>query len=245
MLDHPRWKHHAARFNAAGREFSSDFFARSTPFGEARFRFETWRRWLPDAIVDNHGVPSHEWCQPFAGYNTPPRFPVSYHVVQAMLYGIVTYADDDEHPQLRTAAHAMRAAVAKAVAETEWLHQLNQFWLSCYKTYGNRWLPDTSPADVYEGMLFFLRAVKPAGQPEAQHNFAMRFPQITLLDWVTEVPDETAQGEHLVKCAEAHRVADLAMIRLVAESATPPVRQVSRTADGRTLIRLRRARHIE
>ncbi|MEZ4680922.1 MAG: hypothetical protein R2932_42590 [Caldilineaceae bacterium] len=39
-----------------------------------------------DAIVDNHGVPSHRWCQPFAGYTTPPRFPVCYHVVQAMLW---------------------------------------------------------------------------------------------------------------------------------------------------------------
>jgi hypothetical protein len=34
-----------------------------------------------DAMVDNHGVPSHEWCQPFAGYNSPPRFQVSYHVM--------------------------------------------------------------------------------------------------------------------------------------------------------------------
>jgi hypothetical protein len=243
MAEHPHWKHHAARFNAAGKEIGRDHFDRTTPFGEARFRMEIWRRWLPDAIVDNHGVPSHEWFQPFAGYNTPPRFPVSYHVVQAMLYGIVTFLDDPDAPHLREAAEALRDAVAGAVAETEWLHARNQYWLARYAAYGNRWAPDISPVDVHNGMLFFFRGVAPA-QAEWRRNFALRFPQITLLDWVTEVPDETAQGTYLAECAAAHRVANLAMLRLVADSAHPMQRQVTHTADGRTHISFRRTRRI-
>ena len=35
MAEHPRWKHHAARFNAAGMEFSVDTFNPDTAFGEA------------------------------------------------------------------------------------------------------------------------------------------------------------------------------------------------------------------
>ena len=245
MAEHPRWKHHAARFNAAGQEFSRDHFDPNTPFGEARFRRETWLRWLPDAIVDNHGVPSHEWCQPFAGYTTPPRFRVCYHVVQAMLYGIIAFPDDPALPHLRQAAHALRGAVAQAVRATPWLHQRNQYWLAHYHRYGHDWLPDLSPVDLHDDMLFFYQGANPAHLSETRRNFAMRYPQITLLDWITEVPDETAQGDYLAECAEAHRVANQAMIELLAASAAPVTRTVEQHADGRIHLRLQRERRVE
>ena len=244
MAEHPRWKHHAARFNAAGKEFSWDIFNPTTPFGEARFRHKAWSRWLPDAIVDNHGVPSHEWCQPFAGYTTPPRFRVCYHVVQAMLYGIIAFADDAQHPQLAHAAWALRRAVTDAVAEVPWLFERNQYWLQRYQRYGHQWLPDISPLDVYNDMLFFYRGVSPAKLPAARRNFAMRYPTITLVDWVTEVPDETAQGDYLAECAEAHHVANMALIRLAAESATRPVRTISPGVDGQVQVRFGRTRQF-
>lgn len=245
MQEHPRWKHHAARFNAAGKEFGSDHFDPTTPFGEARFRRTIWQRWLPDAIVDNHGVPSHEWCQPFAGYTTPPRFPVCYHVLQAMLYGIITFVDNPTQPHLRQAADALRTAVAKAVAATPWLHARNQYWLERYHRFGHRWLPEISPLTVHEEMLFFYRGVAPEQLPQSRRNFAMRYPQITLLDWVTEVPDETAQGDYLIECAEAHRVANQAMIELLARSAAPVTQHVQQYADGRISIGYRRSRQVK
>ena len=245
MAEHPRWKHHAARFNAAGQEFSRDHFDPNTPFGEARFRRETWLRWLPDAIVDNHGVPSHEWCQPFAGYTTPPRFRVCYHVVQAMLYGIIAFPDDPALPHLRQAAQALRGAVAQAVRATPWLHQRNQYWLAHYHRYGHDWLPDLSPVDLHDDMLFFYQSANPAHLSETRRNFAMRYPQITLLDWITEVPDETAQGDYLAECAEAHRVANQAMIELLSASAAPMKRIVEAHADGRVHLRLQRERRVE
>ena len=75
--EHPTWKLHAARYNAVGLEFAREFFNRDTPYGEARPRPALWRRWRPDVVVDNHGVPSHEWAQLFSGFNSPPRFGVS------------------------------------------------------------------------------------------------------------------------------------------------------------------------
>ena len=245
MAEHPRWKHHAARFNAAGMEFSIDTFNPDTPFGEARFRRETWLRWLPDAVVDNHGVPSHEWCQPFAGYNSPPRFPVSYHVVQAMIYGIIAYVDDPDRPGLRAAAEELRTTVAKAVAAETHLHARNQFWLERYDDYGHSWLPETSPKDVHQGMLFFLRKMDRREDLVAWRNFALLHPEITLVDWITEVPDETAQGEYLTECAAAHRTANLAMMRLVADSAQPAQRTVRRRENGDVHVSFARERRIE
>jgi hypothetical protein len=243
MAEHPRWKHHAARFNAAGKEFSMDTFNPMTLYGEARFRKELWRAWLPDAIVDNHGVPSHEWCQPFAGYNTPPRFLVSYHVVQAMLYGIVTYIKDPRLPHLEAAAEAVRAAISQAVAETPWLQERNRYWLQRYDRYGHRWSPATSPLQTHNGMIFFFQGVQ-ANHPRGERSFAGVFPSITLVDWITEVPDETAQGDYLLECALAQRTADLSMLRLLAQNALPVERHIHRSADGRTTIRFHRRRRI-
>lgn len=243
MAEHPRWKHHAARFNAAGQEFGRDHFNPHTPFGEARFRRTIWDRWLPDAIVDNHGVPSHEWCQPFAGYNSPPRFRVSYHTVQAMLYGIISFVDDAERPELRAAAEALREAVSSAVAEHDWLYQRNQYWLARYAAYGNRWTPDVSPLDVHNGMLFFFRGASPSATAW-RRNFTMRHPQITQLEWITEVADETAQGAYLEECAAAHRIANRAMLQLLAGAAQPPVRHAATTENGRTHILFRRGRQL-
>ncbi len=93
------WKHHPARYNALGLEFSEAHFDADTRFGEARARRALWRRWPADVVVDNHGVPSHEWIQPFAGFGSPPRFNVSYWIVQALLYGIVRYVDDAQYPE--------------------------------------------------------------------------------------------------------------------------------------------------
>jgi hypothetical protein len=244
MSEHPRWKHHAARFNAGGMEFSIDTHNPDTAFGEARFRRETWLRWLPDAMVDNHGVPSHEWCQPFAGYNSPPRFPVSYHVVQAMIYGIINYADDPARPELRSAAESLRATVAHAVGADPKLHERNQYWLERYNDYGHRWLPEKSPIDVHDDMLFFFRGMDRRHDLVAWRSFSLLYPEITLVDWVTEVPDETAQGEHLEACAAAHRSANLAMMRLVADSAQPAVRSVRRRENGDVYVGYSRERRL-
>ena len=97
MAEHPTWKHHAARYNAVGVEFSNHMGDPDTIYGEARVRPTLWRQWRPDVITDNHGVPSHEWWQPFAGGQNPPRFRISYWLCQALIYGICRYAPDPPH----------------------------------------------------------------------------------------------------------------------------------------------------
>ncbi|MGN6563673.1 MAG: M14 family zinc carboxypeptidase, partial [Thermomicrobiales bacterium] len=113
-IEHPTWKLHAARYNAAGYEFARDFFNPATPWGEARVRPALWHAWAPDVVVDNHGVPSHEWNQIFDGFGSPPRFGVSYWIVPALLYGILRYPTGN--PAHYPFALAVRDRIAAAVA---------------------------------------------------------------------------------------------------------------------------------
>jgi hypothetical protein len=127
-VDNPTWKHHPARYNAVGYEFGEDQGNPDSRYGEGRVRDLLWRAWLPDIVVDNHGVPSHEWSQLFAGFGSPPRFGVSYWLVQALVYGILPYFDSDRFPEHLAAAEALLTAVTRAVAADSDLYHWNQVY---------------------------------------------------------------------------------------------------------------------
>ena len=84
-------KLHAARYNALGVEWYGDYFLEQPRFPEARVKPLLWRRWLPLLVLDAHGVPSHEWDQPFSGY-APGRFR-SYWIPRAFIYAILPFID--------------------------------------------------------------------------------------------------------------------------------------------------------
>lgn len=207
------WKHHPARYNALGYEFSQDMTNPDTRFGESRVRPSVWQRFLPDAVVDNHGVPSHEWVQPFAGFGSPPRFPVSYWIPQALLYGIVGYVESNDFPAHRKMALALRDAVSEIVAETD-IGDLNREIGRSYRFWGQERDPERFPGEFHNDMLWHIAGRPP--DPEGR-GFAARFPKTTVLNWVTEVIDETATGDHLETTARAHLLANRAMLNLLAE----------------------------
>ena len=45
--EHPTWKHHPARYNAVGLEFSLERGNTDSRYGEGRVRDKVWQRWLP------------------------------------------------------------------------------------------------------------------------------------------------------------------------------------------------------
>jgi hypothetical protein len=238
VAEHPTWKHHAARYIAVGLEVAPLFFDERAPFGEARARRELWDRWFPDVVVDNHGVPSHEWTQHFAGFGSPPRFGMSYWMVQALLYGIMTHVDSADHTMF---ARELRRRLARAIKATTEIDVPNRVYGHRYERWGPSRVPARFPADVEDDFLCYVNAVAP---DPASRNFALRFPSTTTLDWVTEVPDETAHGAHLSLTARAHLVANEVALRLMAELAPPVERVAEYRVAGTLTIRLHRQRPL-
>jgi hypothetical protein len=227
--EHPTWKHHAARYNAVGREFARDHFDPETPWGEARVRPRLWREWLPDVVVDNHGVPSHEWNQLFDGFGSPPRFGVSYWLVSALIYGILHYHTDT--PAHATIAEALRDRIAAAVAADPELAAGNRAHRTVYERWGHSRVPERFPAAYHRDMLWYFgpqsaEARARSLQPDAYHR-------VTAATIVTEVPDETAQGEYLHLVARAHLVANRAILNLLAGLPSRVERSIS--GDGETV----------
>lgn len=203
---HRYWKHHPARYNAVGLEYGFQEFDEQTRFGEARVRREVWDKWRPHMVIDNHGVPSHEWSQHFSGFGSPPRFGVSYWIPQALLYGIIDHIEGETAERFGT---FVSATIARNLAGEPALAELNDALGERYRTWGTTYVPERFPVTYDDGFLCYYRAFTP--NPTSR-NFGVRFPETTLLDWVTEVPDETAHDERLELTARSQELANRSAI---------------------------------
>ncbi len=235
MAEHPTWKHHAARYNAVGAEFSSHMRDPETIYGEARVRPRLMHEWRPDVVTDNHGVPSHEWWQPFAGGQNPPRFRISYWLCQALIYGICRYLPDAPHADF---AAAMRETVSRAIAAEPDLAAANRIYAERYARWGHQYIPEMFPATYHGDMLWFFNPI------EITPDTPPREPAMLSATWVTEVIDETAQGAHLALVAKAHLTANVALTTMMADNAPPVAFSATPLSGGRVHHRLHRMRPL-
>jgi len=228
---HPTWKLHAARFNAVGEEFGGSPRPLHSPFGEARPRARLLARIGADCLVDDHGVPDHVWAQPLAGRSSPPYFPIAYTLPPGLLYVIGETTGDSRSPTPWTTA--VHAAVAAAVAADPRLMGRHRTLWDAYVRYGAGLDPRAFPSHPVNGLP--LQARRAATRSSQRDQPGARFP--VALDLVTEVADETSQGEDLALAVRAHLAADRAILATAAR-AVPPVRWARAPGGG---WRLRRA----
>ncbi len=182
---HPAWKLHAARFNGLGHEFGGD--GPDTPFGEARVRRRLLADFAADALLDDHGVPAHEWAQPFAGRSSPPLFPMAYTYPSGLLYGI-----GQDRPEVAALWERVTAALD---GDPSLAGAHRRLW-DRYARYGVALFPDEFPSRPRAGWPFqVMRRARDVEGP---------------LRFITEVGDEGAVGEQLRACIAAHLAADLA-----------------------------------
>ncbi|QSX05235.1 hypothetical protein JYG23_11170 [Sedimentibacter sp. zth1] len=208
--DNPNWKFHVARFNAIGKEFFSDHFKTNTIHKEAEGLRNIYRAFLPDLIVDNHGVPSHEWEQQFSGY-TSPSFK-GFWLPRSILYGYFWTVPNDEFKSNLILSKKIEDVVAVAIGNNEEMNSLNIEWSERFEKFAHKWMPNLFPANYYKNMInYWIPREFDLTQRYASH----RFPWITTTYYTSEVADETAQGDYLNLCARAHLTHNLAIIDLM------------------------------
>jgi hypothetical protein len=204
-------KLHAARYNALGVEWYGDYFLEEPRFSEARVKPRLWRRWLPLLVLDAHGVPSHEWDQPFSGY-TPGRFR-QFWIPRAFIYAIVPFIDEMSHPGYGPARDISRA-MGRAIGANHEIQELDRELKDRYVRYARSWDPQVFPPTGRRRL-----TVLPSEKRLAGLNFgAQRFP-VTASEIVTEVTDEVVSGRLLALCAQAHLAAAKALLEWLGRQA--------------------------
>lgn len=206
--DNPNWKLHVARFNAVGKEFYYDLFETETIHTEAEAMRRLFMTFLPDALIDNHGVPSHEWEQQFSGYTSPAY--KGFWLPRSLLYGYFYHITGDEYHSNYTLNKKMEDVIADAFMEDEEITRENKMWARQFEKYAHAWMPKMFPADYYKNMINYWIP----HEYDPTHRYpSIRYPWILSLDYVSEVADETAQGAYLHSCARAHTVHDVAILK--------------------------------
>ncbi|MFV0363833.1 MAG: M14 family metallopeptidase [Suipraeoptans sp.] len=208
--ENPHWKLHVARFNAVGKEFYHEHFKYNTKHTEAMGLTRLFETFVPDIIVDNHGVPTHEWEQQFAGYTSPSY--KGFWLPRSLLYGYFWYVSDEEYKSNYTVNKVMEYVIADAVAENEDMKKWNEDWAAQFEKYAHKWMPKLFPADYYKEMINYWIPFK----ADMNHRYpSIKFPWITTVAYTSEVADETAQGDYLNLCARAHVTHDIATIEML------------------------------
>lgn len=202
----PTDKLHAGRYNKAGQEYYKEYFNPETPFGEAKVKPHIWEKWLPDICVDNHGFPSHEWEQPFSGY-APFRFR-EWLIPRALFFLYLPYLEERRGLSRRVNSEFLKSRIANAINTEKGIIKWNRTFFERYWKYRGQWLQNISKPNGGVQCL-------PLQMRFRRTNYSYRYPQITTVDFITEVADEIAQGHFLRNCINAHLQANLAIIKLL------------------------------
>ena len=226
--EHPKWLAHVARYNSAGFEFRKDFSNPDTKYGEAKAEVAMWKKWLFDIVTDNHGFEGHELTQPFSGYISP--WYKSFWIPRALYYGYIWYNSLQTHTEAY--ARCVREAVAEAINHDETIHSLNLVCAERFDKYARNWFPDLFTSTSYRDVVFYWVDTAVQKRP---NNFAVLYPDITVIDWTTEVADETVTGEEFYMNVWAHLLSDLALLDVIRK--TPVEYEGYRVEDGYVHIR--------
>jgi len=197
-------KLHAARYNALGVETYGEYFVDEPRFPEALAKARLWRRWLPDVMIDHHGVPSHEWDQPFSGY-APFRFR-EFWIPRNFVYACIPFINEPGHSHHRM-AKGLATLLGKGMTGMPEIIRQNRDLASRYRRYARGPEPDTFPDSKGEPLL----VLPPLGRTYST-NFAVRYPHVTRSEIILEVPDEGAGGRSLELCVQAHLKAEEALL---------------------------------
>ena len=178
-------------------------------YPESATRRLLWRAWLPDAFLNPHGYPTHEWVQPFSEYSAwvITRTEAEYghnNWVPRGWFTSLFYLGDEEHKETKTVSYALRDRIVDNMAKTPGILELNARMNDRYARF-QRFDVYGYQQPIYKGTRIYmaLKGAKPVKDSAALDSFMMRYPDITYDDGYTEAPDETAYGSFLHLVASA------------------------------------------
>jgi len=234
--DTPDFMLHAGYLGSLGTDVTAGQWAEHPLLPEAHVRPDLWKMWLPDVILNPHGYPSHEWIQLFAGYTAWVKSRSATARDWWIPRGWFIPGFQFMESSVRKASH-FREHVSAAMRQK--LGPWNDQMYRRYAKYGAA-EPDTFKLQFCNDLLVYSlpKVLRPS--PVAP-TFMQRFPQVTILEIVTEVPDEVAHGVWLETLAQAGLEFSLACAEYLAENNRPVERTIQHFQDS-TVLRISRNR---
>ena len=193
-------------------------------YPESRTRPLLLQTWLPDAFLNPHGYPSHEWIQPFSEYSAWVQTRGSANPGRAWWiprgwFTSMGYLRDPEHPDSEQIAYALRDRIVEAERNVPGLLPLENRMNARYERYGQRWDPSYMTQPIVGGIRIYM-ALKGSPAPTrggAGELYGGASPDITWDTGYTEAPDETAHGDYMKLLASAGLAFDEVHLKYLAQ----------------------------
>jgi hypothetical protein len=214
-------------------------------YPESATRRLLWNAWLPDAFLNPHGYPTHEWVQPFSEYsawitNRMGAETGRTNWVPRGWFTSLSYLGDDEHPDSRVVTYALREKIVSEMAKTPGVLEMNAHENDRYERY-QHWDEESYQQPIYKGVRINMAlkgqdggARGNSGASVGIGGLMVRYPEITYDDGYTEAPDETAYGDFLHLVASAGLAYDHAHLDYLTEGKLNIKRTQKDAADGVT-----------
>ena len=201
MHTDPEFLVHPGYHGALTADVQTGLWETDPIYPESRTRRLLWEQWLPDAFLNPHGYPSHEWVQPFSGYAAwmIRRSSVESGRTWWIPRGWFTslgYLSGPDYPHNKDIAYELRERIADNFNTVPGAMELEDRMNSRYDRYGVPWEPRSFQMQIYKGVRIYM-SLKGVRTAPGGEGFMARFPKVTWDEGYTEAPDETAHGSYL------------------------------------------------
>ena len=222
-------------------------------YPESRTCRQLLETWLPDAFLNPHGYPSHEWVQPFSEYSGWVQTRQGANNgrtwwIPRGWFTSLTYLRDDQHPYSEKVTYELRDRIVEAERGVPGLLDLENRMNARYERFGQRWQPENMQQPIVNGIRIYM-ALKGtgggrggAGAPApGSGGVGGISPDVTWDSGYTEAPDETAHGDYMKLMASAGLAFDRVHLEYLAK-AKLRINRTEREQGGRVTFRIERLR---
>ncbi len=178
-------------------------------YPESRTRKLLLDAWLPDAFLNPHGYPSHEWVQPFSEYSawvTTRQGANNGRTwwIPRGWFTSLTYLRDETHLYSEKIAYEIRDRIVDAQRNVPGLLDLENRMNARYQRFGQRWQPEDMQQPIVNGIRIYMALKGSPGRGGATGGATGGVsPDVTWDSGYTEAPDETAHGDYMKLMASA------------------------------------------
>jgi Zinc carboxypeptidase len=226
-------------------------------YPESRTRRLLLEQWLPDAFLNPHGYPSHEWVQPFSEYsgwvtNRQGANNGRTWWIPRGWFTSLTYLRDETHLYSPKIAYEIRDQIVEAERGVPGLLDLETRMNARYERFGQRWQPDNMQQPIVNGIRIYMAlkgsggggrggAAGGAAPAPGSGGVGGISPDVTWDSGYTEAPDETAHGDYMKLMASAGLAFDRVHLDYLAKSKLR-VNRTEREQGGKVTWRVERLR---
>ncbi len=130
-------------------------------YPESRTRRQILEEWLPDAFLNPHGYPSHEWVQPFSEYsgwvtNRQGANNGRTWWIPRGWFTSLTYLRDDTHLYSEKVTYEIRDRIVEAERAVPGLLDLESRMNARYERFGQHWQPDNMQQPIVKGIRIYM-----------------------------------------------------------------------------------------